>query len=81
MFGKTKKVVEKAIDELGMSIVGLIGLALFVGHFYWAVMAFQFGSFLMFFVWMLEPCWIVTSTVGFYSLIAEPPQWVLDTFK
>lgn len=81
MFGKTKKVIESAVDELGIAVVGLIGLGLTVGHFYWIVMAFQFGSLAMGIVWFLEPLWIVTSSVGLYSLIVEPPLWLTDMIK
>lgn len=51
-----------------------------VGGIYWLWMAIQLKSFLMFLLGVVPFLWIVTSPIGFYSLVTDIPDWIYDFF-
>lgn len=63
----------------GLLMVGF-WILLALGDLYWLWMAIQIGSFWMFVIGLIPPCFIVTGPVGAWSLLFDPPDWVLSTF-
>jgi len=63
---------------------GIVGLIVFVsytvGSIYWLWLSIQLGSFWMFFIGIAGPTIIFSGSVGAYSLIFGPPDWLINTF-
>lgn len=68
------------LARAGTVPLALFGLFFWGGLLYWYWMAYQMGSWGMFFMTLFPPTTVVAVFTGAWSMVFGAPGWVLGTF-